>query len=295
MTGFCLGQWALYWGIVTGTNAIPFYYLHVKERHIMLQALKLIVNLRRGFVSTFSCMTAVIALMSGASLMAAELTTADEVRARLKQANAAIPINDVSRSQLKGFWEAELPGGQILYVTEDGENFIVGDLFQITDTRFVNLAEEGRNVKRKALMSSIDESEMVVYAPTENEIKSTITVFTDIDCGFCRKLHQEIPELNRMGIAVRYLAYPRAGIPSDSYDKIVSAWCADDPKKALTEAKSGISIEKRTCVNSVARQFRLGGVMGVTGTPAVVYESGELQAGYMPAAQVAIALGLNPG
>ena len=101
----------------------------------MLQALKLIVNLRRGFVSTFSCMTAVIALMSGASLMAAELTTADEVRARLKQANAAIPINDVSRSQLKGFWEAELPGGQILYVTEDGENFIVGDLFQITDTR----------------------------------------------------------------------------------------------------------------------------------------------------------------
>ena len=79
MTGFCVGQWALYWGNVTGTNAIPFYYLHVKERHTMLQSLKLIINPRRGFVSKFSCMTAVIALMSGASLMAAELTTAEEV------------------------------------------------------------------------------------------------------------------------------------------------------------------------------------------------------------------------
>ena len=118
-----------------------------------------------------------------------------------------------------------------MYVTEDGQNFIVGDLFQITDTRFVNIAEEGRNVKRKAMMDSIDESDMVVYAPKESEIKATVTVFTDIDCGFCRKLHMEIPELNRMGIAVRYLAYPRAGVPSGSYDKIVSAWCADDPKK----------------------------------------------------------------
>ncbi len=260
----------------------------------MLQTLKLMINLRRGLVTAVSYATAAVALMSGVSLMAAELTSADEVRARLKQANAGIPINNITRSQLKGFWEAELPGGQILYVTEDGENFIVGDLFQITDTRFVNLAEEGRNVKRKALMSSIDESEMVVYAPAKSETRATITVFTDIDCGFCRKLHQEIPELNRMGIAVRYLAYPRAGVPSDSYDKIVSAWCADDPKKALTEAKAGIAIEQRTCVNSVARQFRLGGDMGVTGTPALVYESGELQAGYMPAAQLAIVLGLAP-
>jgi len=260
----------------------------------MLQAQKLTDNLRRGFLKTLGFMAAIVALSSGASVVAAELTSVDEVRARLKQASPTLPINNITRSQLKGFWEAELPGGQVLYVTEDGENFIVGDLFQITDTRFVNLAEQGRNVKRKALMSSIDESEMVVYAPAAEDTKATITVFTDIDCGFCRKLHQEIPELNRMGIAVRYLAYPRAGVPSDSYDKIVSAWCADDPKKALTEAKAGISIEQRTCVNSVARQYRLGGDMGVTGTPALVYESGELKAGYMPAAQLAAALGLNP-
>jgi len=236
--------------------------------------------------------TGFLATLSIGSAMAATLNSADEVRARLKQANPTLPISNIVKSQLKGFWEAELPGGQILYVTEDGQNFIVGDLFEITDTRFVNLAEEGRNLKRKELMATIDESEMVVYAPEKDKIKATITVFTDIDCGFCRKLHQEVPELNQMGIAVRYLAYPRAGVPSDSYDKIVSAWCADDPKTALTQAKAGVVLEPRTCVNSVARQYRIGGDMGVTGTPALVYESGELKAGYMPAAQLAAALGI---
>ncbi|MFT4711728.1 MAG: thiol:disulfide interchange protein DsbC [Candidatus Azotimanducaceae bacterium] len=254
----------------------------------MFHVLKQFNLLRRLLVMTLSS----LAVLSSASLIAAELTSADDVSNRLKQANPTLPINKVTRSRLKGFWEAELPGGQVLYVTEDGENFIVGDLFQITDTRFVNLAEEGRNEKRKALLATIDESEMLVYAPAKDEIKATVTVFTDIDCGFCRKLHKEIPELNRMGIAIRYLAYPRAGVPSESYDKIVSAWCADDPEKAMTQAKSGVDLEPRTCVNSVARQYRIGGDMGVTGTPALVYESGELRAGYMPAAQLAAALGI---
>ena len=109
--------------------------------------------------------------------------------------------------------------------------------------------------------------------------KATITVFTDIDCGYCRKLHQDVPELNRLGVAVRYLAFPRAGIGSDSYDKAVSVWCADDQQKALTKAKAGKDIEMKTCVNPVAEQYGLVDAFGVTGTPAIFYEDGTLQAG----------------
>ena len=133
---------------------------------------------------------------------------------------------------------------------------------------------------------------MLVFSPPADRVKATVTVFTDIDCGYCRKLHQEVPELNRLGIAVRYLAYPRAGLGSDSYDKAVSAWCADNPRLALTEAKLGNEIETRTCANPVAGHMNLGAQFGVNGTPAVFYEDGTLQNGYMPALDMAERLGL---
>jgi len=102
-----------------------------------------------------------------------------------------------------------------------------------------------------------------------------------------------VPELNRLGIAVRYLAYPRAGIDSNSYDKIVSAWCADDPQKAITLAKLGQEIDHATCDNPVAAQYELGNEIGVTGTPALVYEDGTMVPGYVPAEKLAAQLGIN--
>ena len=125
--------------------------------------------------------------------------------------------------------------------------------------------------------------------------KTAITVFTDIDCGYCRKLHQEVPELNRLGIEVRYLAYPRAGLESESYDKIVSAWCADDQRLALTRAKTGKKIESRDCKNPVAQHFALGGAVGVTGTPSIIFEDGRLLPGYLPAERLAQQLGIASG
>ena len=134
---------------------------------------------------------------------------------------------------------------------------------------------------------------MVVFSPRPELTKATITVFTDIDCGYCRKLHQTVPELNRLGVAVRYLAYPRAGVGSASYDKAVAAWCADDPQKALTRCESRQRYRDETCANPVAEQYAMGDAFGVTGTPAVVYEDGTLQAGYLPAAEMARRLGIN--
>jgi thiol:disulfide interchange protein DsbC len=136
---------------------------------------------------------------------------------------------------------------------------------------------------------------MLVFSPPAERVKATLNVFTDIDCGYCRKLHQEVPELNRLGIAVRYLAYPRAGVESVSYDKYVSAWCADNQQEAFTMAKLGEPITDKTCNNPVAVQHKIGAEMGVTGTPALLYNDGRLEMGYRNAATLARMLGVtNP-
>ena len=179
---------------------------------------------------------------------------AELIRARLQTARPDIPILDITPAKISGFYDVYLPAGQVLHFTADGKNFYTGDLYGVDET-LVNLTEQGRSEERKALVDNIDEAQMVVFAPPKGRIKATVTVFTDIDCVLCRKLHNEVPELNRLGIAVRYLAYPRSGTNSVGYSKLVSAWCSDNPKIALTRAKSGEDIPAATCVNPVAAQF----------------------------------------
>lgn len=217
----------------------------------------------------------------------------EAIKARLTEARPGLPIVSLEASEVPGYYIVVLEGGTTLYADREAKHFFAGDLYFVQPTGFVNATERARTGDRKRLLDELDESEMLVFAPPSEKIKATITVFTDIDCGYCRKLHQEVPELNRLGIAVRYLAYPRAGIGSPSYDKIVSAWCADNPNIAMTKAKSGQEIETRTCANPVAAQYALGDQFGVNGTPAVIFEDGTLQPGYLPALQMAQRLGLN--
>jgi thiol:disulfide interchange protein DsbC len=134
---------------------------------------------------------------------------------------------------------------------------------------------------------------MIIFKPA-GATKAIMNVFTDIDCGYCRKLHQEVAELNALGIEVRYLAYPRAGIPSASYDKIATAWCAQDQQQTLTKAKRGESVATAVCAdNPVAEHYALGQRIGVAGTPAIVLMDGTLIPGYQPAASFAQILGLT--
>lgn len=211
---------------------------------------------------------------------------------RLQTLRPDIPIERVSASPVAGIYALELTGGTVLYGTEDGRYLFAGDLYELGDHDLVNLAEAARTGKRKDLLDTVPTSSMVVFSP-DGETRTAVTVFTDVDCGYCQKLHQEVPALNAMGIEVRYLAYPRAGIGSESYQKIVSAWCAEDPNTALTRLKARESIPPATCDNPVADQYQLGREMGVTGTPAIVLEDGSLLPGYMPAADLARAAGLN--
>jgi len=193
--------------------------------------------------------------------------------------NAA--VTDVRPSPLPGMYEVSL-GPKILYMSEDGRFVLSGDLMDLSKRR--NLTEERRAEARLEAFRVAGTERMIEFSPARP--KHVMYVYTDIDCTYCRRLHQEINILNRAGIAVRYLAYPRAGIGSESYKTAVSVWCAKDRQRALTDAKAGKKIKAASCDNPVAEHFELGQAMGVRGTPTIILEDGEELGGYMPAAEL---------
>jgi thiol:disulfide interchange protein DsbC len=132
-----------------------------------------------------------------------------------------------------------------------------------------------------------------VVFPADGEMRAIINVFTDIDCGYCRQMHRDVAHLNALGIEVRYLGYPRAGIGSSSFDKLVTAWCADDQQDAMTRLKAGEHVEPRTCPNPVAEHYALGDRVGVTGTPSIILMDGRMIPGYLPPEDLAARIGLS--
>ena len=177
-----------------------------------------------------------------------------EAVARLARLRPDIPIERVQSTPIPGMVALVVAGGTLLYATEDGRYLFAGDLYELTETDLVNVAEAGRVDERRAAMASVDPASMIIF-PASGVRRASINVFTDVDCGYCQKLHLEVPALNELGIEVRYLGYPRAGIGSDSYDRIVSAWCAKDPRDALTRVKAGEDIPAATCDNRIAEHF----------------------------------------
>lgn len=187
----------------------------------------------------------------------------------------------VSETPIDGILQVQI-NSDIVYVTDDGQYLLQGQIMNI-DTR-ENLTDEAKSGIRLGLLNGLKREEQISYAP-ENP-KYDLLVFTDIDCGYCRKLHNQMKGYNEEGIAIHYMAFPRAGIGSDSYDKFVSVWCADDQQTALTLAKNGDDPEPEKCPNPIAEQYDLGRELGVTGTPAIVTSDGTLIPGYMPPAQL---------
>lgn len=214
------------------------------------------------------------------------------IQEKLKAVRPDLPLVAVLPAVLEGFYAVEFVDGTIFYASEDGDFLITGDLYEVTDTRFVNRSEDVRARRRAETLAGIDTDEMIIF-PATGERRAVINVFTDVDCGFCRRLHQEVPELNRNGVEVRYLAFPRAGIGSVSYDKHVSAWCSSDPRNALNRLKNGEAVEPRTCDNPVAEHYALSQQLGVRGTPGIFLTEGRYLPGYMPAAELLKELGLN--
>lgn len=187
-------------------------------------------------------------------------------------------IDSISETRMPGVYEAVVQG-QVLYVSSDGKYLFQGTMFDVEDR--TDLTEATRAVLRRDALGAVGMGQRIIYkAPDE---KHAITVFTDVDCGYCRRLHQEIAAHNARGVTVEYLFFPRAGIGSPSYDTAVSVWCAVDRKQAMDTAQAGGALEKKACTdNPVARGFELGRRFAETGTPAIFTAQGEYVGGYLP-------------
>jgi thiol:disulfide interchange protein DsbC len=195
-----------------------------------------------------------------------------------------VKAEDVKPSPMPGIWEVPM-GADVAYVSADGKYIIAGDLYEI-DTR-TNITEQGRASSRAKLLSKLDERDMIVFAPQAAVAKHTITVFTDVECGYCRKLHSQIDQLTKLGVRVRYAAYPRAGPGTPDWRKMEAVWCAKDRQGAITQAKLGQDIKSTNCgATPVAKQFQLGEDLGVRGTPAIFTKNGQYIGGYLPPADL---------
>ena len=216
---------------------------------------------------------------------AAESDAGAAITQSLSKVLPGVTPDEINPSPIQGVSEV-LVGARLLYISNDGKYLLQGSLIDLNTRK--DISEERRKGIRLDAINKVGDENMIVF-PAKDE-RHTITVFTDIDCGYCRKLHKEIDQFNAEGITVRYLMFPRAGIGSPSYDKAVSVWCAEDRRAALTHAKAGDDVVPRKCDNPVREQYELGGMLGVTGTPALILDTGELLPGYVPAKRLAQAL-----
>lgn len=199
------------------------------------------------------------------------------VRAAVEQLVPGVPPDAIGPSPIPGFREVAV-AGQVVYISDDGRYLIQGSLVDIVARE--NLTSAAEAGQRKGLLDKVGADRGILFAAAEP--KYTVTVFTDIDCGFCRRMHQQIGQYNALGISVRYLFYPRAGLSSESFDKAVSVWCASDRRKALTDAKAGVELPKASCTNPVTMDYDLGRQVGLDGTPAVYDAGGRQLGGYVP-------------
>lgn len=232
----------------------------------------------------FSSLFAALALAVAAPL--AQAADAEQaIRKTLNTLQPDLKVESVSASPLKGLHQVQLEGGRVLYMSEDGQYLMQGYLYQMRDGQMVNLTEQAESVAVARQLNALPRNEMVIFAPKNP--KTHITVFTDTDCGYCQLLHKEVAELNRQGVEVRYLAYPRAGVGSPTYETLVSVWCAKNPQEAMNQAKARKKVAAATCENPVAKQYELGQRIGVQGTPAIFLANGQLIPGYQPADKLA--------
>jgi thiol:disulfide interchange protein DsbC len=202
----------------------------------------------------------------------------DQLAEKLNGVSAA----DISDSPLPGVYEVAV-GSNVAYVTADGKFLLQGELYNLDTSE--NLTELKRADKRVDFLASVAPENMIVFSPENGDVKHTITIFTDIDCGYCRQFHREIEQVNAMGVEVHYLFYPRTGPNTDSWDKADKVWCASDRRAALTNAKLGGKVPDGSCdTTPVSAHYDLGHQVGVRGTPAIFASNGELLGGYLPPA-----------
>ena len=200
--------------------------------------------------------------------------------------NAVLPegmsVQSVKKSQIANLYIVDIGDLQPIYASKNGEFFFYGELYAVNGNMLQNTTKDEINLKRKSILDeALSEGDFITFK-SDNE-KHRVIIFTDVDCGYCRKFHNEINDFNDLGITVNYVAFPRSGLASDSYNKIVTAWCSTDAQDTLTKMKQGIDVQLSMCQDHpVEKHFLLGQKIGITGTPAIIKSNGELLPGYLP-------------
>ena len=214
---------------------------------------------------------------AGPATGAAPAVAAADPRVAIATKMAGVKPEDLHATPIPGIYEL-LRGGDAAYVSTDGKYAIIGDMYESGTNN--DLTENRRRDLRLKMLAAIPENQMEVFGP--DNPKHTITVFTDMDCAYCRKLHSQITDYNKLGIRVRYIAYPRTGPNTSSWSKAEQVWCSADRKTALTEAKLGKTLPTKICAdNPVAKEYALGQEFNLQGTPTIILGNGEMVAGYM--------------
>jgi thiol:disulfide interchange protein DsbC len=189
-------------------------------------------------------------------------------------------IESIQKSSIAGLYAVYYGDLEPIYVTEDGNFFIYGNIFKINKDSISNITDIEIAQRRSLILSSLVSSELISFKSANEEY--VVTVFTDVDCGYCRKLHNEIKEYNKLGITINYAAFPRSGLGSEAFMKMVSAWCSENKMLNLTRLKNNKEVEINFCERQpVSKHYAIGNKLGVTGTPAIFSSDGRLFPGYL--------------
>ena len=212
------------------------------------------------------------------------------IRAAIAKAVPNTAIDSIKPSLIAGYKEVAI-SGQVVYVSNDGKYLLQGSIIDLGTRE--NLTQASEAVIRRGVLDAVPRERRIVFSPANPKYR--VTVFTDIDCGYCRKMHTQMADYNKAGISVEYLFFPRAGLNSESYTKAVNVWCATDRRQALTDAKLDKPVPKKTCANPVSADYELGRRVGVDGTPAVYAPDGSQLGGYLPPDQMLARLAKQSG
>ncbi len=203
-----------------------------------------------------------------------------EIHAAVAALNPQLKVSSIKDSAIPGVKEV-IVGSEVLYFSSDGKHLIQGTMFETSTKR--NLTDDALAGIRVNALKGVVAKDMIVF-PAKGKRLHSIKIVSDIDCGVCRKLHSEIAQFTDVGIEVQYLIMPRNGLTDDSARKATAVYCAANPQKALTEAKSGSDPGNANCPNPVARNVALASALGINATPTLVFADGGITPGYLPAA-----------
>lgn len=213
------------------------------------------------------------------------------ISAMLSKVTSGVEVVNIDETPVSNIMKVELSNGKYVYVTRDAEFVFPGKMLQHTESGLTDLTEQDLARKRRAELNSVDPADTITFK-AKNEQKAEIFVFTDVSCGYCKKLHRHIEDFNEEGITVHYLAFPRAGAESPAGQLMSMVWCAEDRQRALTAAKQEGAITQalEACDNPITKQHELGLVLGVTGTPGIYDSEGRHLGGYLTPAQLSKSL-----